>query len=65
MEKKTYLPPVTTDEGLGAYMDMMQTLDVSDTDTGTQYINVREDVEYNDLDSLLVGSTDGWEKGLW
>ncbi len=46
-------------------MDMMQTLDVSDTNTGTQYINVREDVEYNDLDSLLVGSTDGWEKGLW
>ncbi len=65
MEKKAYLQPVTTDEGLGAYMDVMQTLDVSNTDTGTQYINVREDVEYNEIDSLLVGSTDGWEMGLW
>ena len=53
------------DEGLWADMDVMQMIDVSDTDTGNQFINVREEVEYNDLDSLLVGSTNGWEGGLW
>ena len=65
MRKNRYIQPMMADEGLWADMDVMQMIDVSGTDTSTQFINVREEVEYNDLDSLLVGSTNGWEGGLW
>ena len=65
MRKNRYIQPMMADEGLWADMDVMQMIDVSDTDTGNQFINVREEVEYTDLDSLLVGSTNGWEGGLW
>lgn len=63
--KKKYIQPVSAGESLWAEMDMMQMLDVSNTNTSSQYVNVRDDAEYSDLDSLLVGSTNGWEESLW